>query len=267
MRPGIYGIPLNGSNNTAVIRDTDGGTYDRDLTWDRAVGPMQFIPGTWRTVGVDANGDGRKDPRTSPTPPPRPPSTSAPAPVDLVHRARAPAPPCCATTTATPTPTQVLASRPATAAATPSSPRPVSVRLQRTGSPYLPCGEPQTMASYDAAQASQPAGRPRRPGQGRHVGRSEARHRRLRLATPQPSSTAGGGSLTGTVTDVVGGVVGGLTGSTPTPTPTPTPSTTPSTTTPPPLPLQVLPTNGTCPAGYDPVLNILGITVLCTLHP
>ena len=63
VRPGIYGIPLNGSNNTAVIRDTDGGTYDRDLTWDRAVGPMQFIPGTWRSVGVDANGDGRKDPQ------------------------------------------------------------------------------------------------------------------------------------------------------------------------------------------------------------
>ncbi len=63
VRPGIYGIPLNGSNDTAVIRDSDGGAYDRDLTWDRAVGPMQFIPGTWKVVGVDANGDGRKDPQ------------------------------------------------------------------------------------------------------------------------------------------------------------------------------------------------------------
>ena len=52
VRPGIYGIPLNGANSTAVIHDTDGGTVDRDATWDRAVGPMQFIPGTWRTVGV-----------------------------------------------------------------------------------------------------------------------------------------------------------------------------------------------------------------------
>jgi hypothetical protein len=63
VRPGIYGLPLNGSNNTAVIRDTDGGVLDRDTAWDRAVGPMQFIPGTWRTVGVDADGDGTKNPQ------------------------------------------------------------------------------------------------------------------------------------------------------------------------------------------------------------
>jgi hypothetical protein len=63
VRPGIYGLPLNGSNNTAVIRDTDGGELDRDPEWDRAVGPMQFIPGTWRTVGVDADGDGTKNPQ------------------------------------------------------------------------------------------------------------------------------------------------------------------------------------------------------------
>ena len=63
VRPGIFGLPLNGNNNTAVIRDTDGGAYDRDPQWDRAVGPMQFIPGTWRTVGVDADGDGAKNPQ------------------------------------------------------------------------------------------------------------------------------------------------------------------------------------------------------------
>ena len=79
VRPGIYGIPLNGTNHTAVIRDTDSGVLDRDASFDRAVGPMQLIPGTWRAVGVDANGDGRKDPRTSWTPQPAPPSTSAPA--------------------------------------------------------------------------------------------------------------------------------------------------------------------------------------------
>lgn len=43
--------------------DTDRGSLDRDPTYDRAVGPMQFIPGTWRRVGVDANGDGVKDPQ------------------------------------------------------------------------------------------------------------------------------------------------------------------------------------------------------------
>ena len=63
VRPGIYGLPLNGTNNTAVIRDTDGGSLDRDTTWDRAVGPMQFIPGTWRSVGVDADGDGAANPQ------------------------------------------------------------------------------------------------------------------------------------------------------------------------------------------------------------
>jgi membrane-bound lytic murein transglycosylase B len=32
------------------------------VTYDRAVGPMQFIPGTWRSAGVDASGDGIADP-------------------------------------------------------------------------------------------------------------------------------------------------------------------------------------------------------------
>jgi hypothetical protein len=62
-RPGIYGVPLDGSGNTAEIRDTDSGVYDRDRVWDRAVGPMQFIPGTWDVVGVDADGDGLKNPQ------------------------------------------------------------------------------------------------------------------------------------------------------------------------------------------------------------
>ena len=35
VRPGIYGIPLNGANATATIRDTDGGTLDRDAAWGR----------------------------------------------------------------------------------------------------------------------------------------------------------------------------------------------------------------------------------------
>jgi hypothetical protein len=63
VRPGIYGLPLDGSDGTALVRDTDRGSLDRDPTYDRAVGPMQFIPGTWRRVGVDANGDGAKDPQ------------------------------------------------------------------------------------------------------------------------------------------------------------------------------------------------------------
>jgi membrane-bound lytic murein transglycosylase B len=41
-----------------AIPDTDGGLYDGDLRWDRAVGPMQFLPSTWRSWGVDGDGDG-----------------------------------------------------------------------------------------------------------------------------------------------------------------------------------------------------------------
>ena len=62
-RPGIYGIPLNGTNNTRAIRDTDAGQYDSDSTWDRAVGPMQFIPSTWSVVGVDGDDDGQRNPQ------------------------------------------------------------------------------------------------------------------------------------------------------------------------------------------------------------
>ena len=62
-QPGIIGIPLDGSNATARITDTDHGRLDHDTVFDRAVGPMQFIPGTWAVAGVDANGDGVKDPQ------------------------------------------------------------------------------------------------------------------------------------------------------------------------------------------------------------
>jgi Transglycosylase SLT domain len=58
----IYGIPLDGRNGVALIRDTDGGKLDGDPNFDRAVGPMQFIPSTWAVYGVDGNGDGKKDP-------------------------------------------------------------------------------------------------------------------------------------------------------------------------------------------------------------
>ena len=61
--PGIYGIPLDGSNGTARITDTDAGQYDDDPIYDRAVGPMQFIPSTWAVVGVDGDGDDVRDPQ------------------------------------------------------------------------------------------------------------------------------------------------------------------------------------------------------------
>ena len=61
-QPGIYGVPLNG-NGVAKISDTDKGAFDKDTVWDRAVGPMQFIPGTWKSAGVDSDNDGKKNPQ------------------------------------------------------------------------------------------------------------------------------------------------------------------------------------------------------------
>ncbi|MFD9737014.1 lytic transglycosylase domain-containing protein [Umezawaea sp. NPDC059074] len=55
----IIGIPLDGRPGVKAINDTDGGKLDGDPTWDRAVGPMQFIPTTWVKYAQRANGDGQ----------------------------------------------------------------------------------------------------------------------------------------------------------------------------------------------------------------
>jgi len=44
-----------------VIRDTDGGAIDTDAVYDRAVGPMAFLPTSWRAYGRDGNNDGVND--------------------------------------------------------------------------------------------------------------------------------------------------------------------------------------------------------------
>ena len=59
--PRILGPALDG-NGFAAIHDTDAGAWDSDAVWDRAVGPMQFIPDTWKRWGADGNDDGVIDP-------------------------------------------------------------------------------------------------------------------------------------------------------------------------------------------------------------
>src|SRR6266511_2983930 len=60
--PKILGSPLDGRPGFATIRDTDHGVLDGDTTFDRAVGPMQFIPSTWASYAADGNGDRKADP-------------------------------------------------------------------------------------------------------------------------------------------------------------------------------------------------------------
>jgi len=60
--PAVIGIALDGGAVEA-IRDTDDGALDGDPVWDRAVGPMQFIPATWAIFGSDGDGDGVADPQ------------------------------------------------------------------------------------------------------------------------------------------------------------------------------------------------------------
>lgn len=61
-RPPVFGPVLDG-DDFAAVPDTDGGRLDGHSRWDRAVGPMQFLPMTWEAFGRDGDGDGAKDPQ------------------------------------------------------------------------------------------------------------------------------------------------------------------------------------------------------------
>ncbi len=59
----IIGIALDGRPGVRATFDTDDGRLDGDEVWDRAVGPLQFIPETWARRGRDGSGDGFADPQ------------------------------------------------------------------------------------------------------------------------------------------------------------------------------------------------------------
>ncbi|WP_277987697.1 lytic murein transglycosylase [Nocardioides aromaticivorans] len=60
--PAVLGPVLDG-HGYAAVADTDHGDLDGNSRWDRAVGPMQFLPGSWARHGRDGDGDGRLDPQ------------------------------------------------------------------------------------------------------------------------------------------------------------------------------------------------------------
>lgn len=64
--PWIIGARLDGTGaggNTTAIHDSDGGRWDDDTEYDRAVGPMQFIPTSWELYGRQAAGSREVDER------------------------------------------------------------------------------------------------------------------------------------------------------------------------------------------------------------
>ncbi len=56
--PPIRGVLLDGTDGNLEILDNDSVSHDGEEPFARAMGPMQFIPETWRLYGVDANNDG-----------------------------------------------------------------------------------------------------------------------------------------------------------------------------------------------------------------
>ena len=59
----VIGPALDGSHGTAAIRaGTDDAAWHGDAVWAHAVGPMQFLPSTWRRWASDGDGDGVLDP-------------------------------------------------------------------------------------------------------------------------------------------------------------------------------------------------------------
>jgi hypothetical protein len=61
--PAIVGPVLNGKGSGRAVADTDGGVWDGNRRWDRALGPFHLLPSSWRVAGVDMDADGVRDPQ------------------------------------------------------------------------------------------------------------------------------------------------------------------------------------------------------------
>ena len=62
-RPAIIGPAIDAPVRGDRLPDTDAGELDGRADQDRAVGPMQLLPGVWTAAAVDGDGDGRRDPQ------------------------------------------------------------------------------------------------------------------------------------------------------------------------------------------------------------
>lgn len=54
--------PIVRQKDGSPVADSDAGQVDGDSRFDRGVGPMAMTPMAWAVAGVDADGDGRRDP-------------------------------------------------------------------------------------------------------------------------------------------------------------------------------------------------------------
>lgn len=58
----VVGPALDGVGVAAIRATPESTAWHGDPTWDHAIGPMQFLPGTWERWAADGDGDGVADP-------------------------------------------------------------------------------------------------------------------------------------------------------------------------------------------------------------
>jgi hypothetical protein len=61
--PGIIGSPLDGTEGSEKVADTDNGLFDEDTKFDRPIGPFQILPVIWKQTAIDSDNDGKENPQ------------------------------------------------------------------------------------------------------------------------------------------------------------------------------------------------------------